>query len=285
MHGGWDTQHIHNQASVLSAPDKEQAEMQYNMLDEPVVVMSPEEDEALKKDRLMAENYINIHLKATLEQDAVVEVKQEPQVKQSLFKSIFNEVKAAANNILIEPHKYKYKNFVSLVNGPEFAEVYTEVTRTEGKKAHARVVWKLRNSNEHLKWSKDLQIVPCSSFPTLRIHWESDICQLEYLSNGELKLHVQIPEDFKSNHLILLLKMRQANGQYIGPNLLLFVKLINQKASGEEVSAFAQDNNSDDMNGRSSLDRSMDQIGRGIDVYSEQQLLHMGSILADEGYG
>ena len=49
--------------------------MQYNMLDEPVVVMSPEEDEALKKDRLMAENYINIHLKATLEQDAVVEVK------------------------------------------------------------------------------------------------------------------------------------------------------------------------------------------------------------------
>ena len=75
MHGGWDTQHIHNQASVLSAPDKEQAEMQYNMLDEPVVVMSPEEDEALKKDRLMAENYINIHLKATLEQDAVVEVK------------------------------------------------------------------------------------------------------------------------------------------------------------------------------------------------------------------
>ena len=28
-----------------------------------------------------------------------------------------------------------------------------------------------------------------------------------------------------------------------------------------------------------------EQIERGIDVYSEQQLLNMGSILADEGFG
>ena len=43
------------------------------MLDEPVIVEKSgvEEDEAFKRDRLMAENYINIHLKATLEQDAV----------------------------------------------------------------------------------------------------------------------------------------------------------------------------------------------------------------------
>ena len=33
MHGGWDSQHIHSQAAAISAPDKEQAEMQYNMLD------------------------------------------------------------------------------------------------------------------------------------------------------------------------------------------------------------------------------------------------------------
>jgi len=207
----------------------------------------------------MAENYINIHLKATLEQDAVQpDVKQEPQAKQGIFKSFFNEVKSVASHILIDPSRMKYQNLISLVNGPDFAEVYTEVTRTEGKRAHARVTWKLRNSNEHFKWGKDLQLVPCSSFPTLRVHWESNICELEPLSNGELKLHVQIPADFKSNHLILLFKMRERSGKFVGPNLLLFAKFINQKASGEEVSSFAPDNNSDEMNGRSSLDRSMD---------------------------
>lgn len=105
-----------------------------------------------------------------------------------------------------------YQNLVSLVDGPDFSEVYTEVTRTEGKRAHARVIWKLRNPNENFKWAKNLQLVPCSSFPTLRIHWESDIAQLNVLSNGTLKLHVQIPADFKANHLILLFKMRQSNG-------------------------------------------------------------------------
>ena len=54
------------------------------------------------------------------------------------------------------------------------------------------------------------------------------------------------------------------------------------------MSAFAHDAGSDDSNnvlGRSSIAIRQDKIDSGIDVYSEQQLLHMGSILADEGFG
>lgn len=44
--------------------------------DEPVIV-EHEEDEVLKRDRMLAEKYINIHMKADLEVDPV-----QPPVKQ-----------------------------------------------------------------------------------------------------------------------------------------------------------------------------------------------------------
>ena len=132
-----------------------------------------------------------------------------------------------AKGLIELPAREETESQMTLADGPDFAEVYTEVSRTEGTKANARVVWKLRNTNEYYKWHAGMQIVPCCSFPTLRIHYESSICQLESLKNGTLKLNVQIPADFKANHLVLLLKMRNQKGNWVGPNLLLFVKVIN----------------------------------------------------------
>ena len=65
-----------------------------------------------------------------------------------------------------------------LAEGAQFAEVYTEVTKTEMKKAYAHVVWKLKNNDSQHIWSEDLQLMPVMSSPTLRIHFDSNIDQL-----------------------------------------------------------------------------------------------------------
>lgn len=97
---------------------------------------------------MLAEKYINIHLKATCEEDAVQPQPAANQAnkKEGLFKSIFSNVKAVAKEV-IDPNVSRYLCKVELVESPEFAEVYTEVTRTEGKRAHLKVIWKLRNAN------------------------------------------------------------------------------------------------------------------------------------------
>lgn len=95
-----------------------------------------------------------------------------------------------------------------LENGPDYAEVYTEVTKSAGKKVHATLVWKLKNTSEDAEWAKDMQLIPVMSSPTLRIHFESNICQLAKSKVGELKLRVRIPSEYTASHLILMLKLK-----------------------------------------------------------------------------
>ena len=100
-------------------------------------------------------------------------------------------------------------------------------------------------------------------------------------STGELKLRVKIPEDYTANHLILLLKIKQGK-KFIGPTLMLFAKIIKRRSSQEEFSSFDVE---DDFASQNSVERELKQINAGVDVYSEQQLLNMASILSDEGMG
>ena len=86
-----------------------------------------------------------------------------------------------AKGLIELPAREETESQITLADGPDFAEVYTEVSRTEGTKANARVVWKLRNTSEYYKWHAGMQIVPCISIPTLRIAFKSNICQLEKL--------------------------------------------------------------------------------------------------------
>jgi hypothetical protein len=119
------------------------------------------------------------------------------------------------------------------------------------------------------------------SSPTLRIHFESEICELRPESTGDLKLRVKIPADYTANHLILLLKTKSGK-KFIGPTMMLFAKIIKRRSSQEEFSSFDVE---DDFASQNSLERELKQISAGVDVYSEQQLLHMASILSDEGMG
>lgn len=117
------------------------------------------------------------------------------------------------------------KNMVSLANGHDHAEVYTEVTREEGKKAYCQVVWSLRNTSPRFNWTSGMQLIPVHSSPTLRIHYDSDICELEHGVSGDMKLRVRIPEEFTANHLILMCKLKQGK-RYVGPILILYAKII-----------------------------------------------------------
>jgi len=78
----------------------------------------------------------------------------------------------------IEEKNKKKINRVCLANKDDPVDIYTEVTRVEGTKAHINVVWNLKNKSSQNKWNPNMQLVPVLSYPTLRIKPESNICEL-----------------------------------------------------------------------------------------------------------
>ena len=52
-----------------------------------------------------------------------------------------------------------------------------------------------------------------------------------------------------------------------------------------EISSFALENNVESIQASGTVAKQCELARRGIDVYSDQQLFNMASILCDEGYG
>lgn len=65
-----------------------------------------------------------------------------------MIKSFFEKANNAVSEIFDESGGNRVSNRIELAEGPEMAEVYTEITRTQGRKTHARVIWKLKNTNK-----------------------------------------------------------------------------------------------------------------------------------------
>ena len=93
---------------------------------------------------------------------------------KSLFKSIVDDIKSVAQDLFVEGKRNKARiNQIRLVEGSEAACVYTEVTREVGNKANLSVHWKLKNKSKELPWTSNMQLIPITSSPTLRIHFEA----------------------------------------------------------------------------------------------------------------
>jgi len=72
---------------------------------------------------------------------------QEPVAeKKGMFKSFVDDVKMAAKH-LMEDNRGGHSTKIVIAGSEDLAEVYTEVTRTDRKKAHAHVVWKIKNTS------------------------------------------------------------------------------------------------------------------------------------------
>jgi len=128
-----------------------------------------------------------------------------------------------------------------------------------------------------------MQLIPICSSPLIRVHYETSICELSPNRREDLKLRVKLPADFKSNHLVMVLKLKQGN-TFIGPTFLLCTKIITKQRVSHEVSAF-DSSIEDEMKNLSTIEKQLKQISQGKDVYTEQQLLGMASVLSDEGFG
>lgn len=100
----------------------------------------------------------------------------------------------------------------------------------------------------------------------MRVNFQSDICQLEKQKTGEMKLRINIPEDYSANYLILLLKLK-ARRNFVGPTLMLMAKIITKRSSDVEQSAF---DDVDDECSSYSMDTVKRKIKAGNDVYSDQ---------------
>ena len=82
----------------------------------------------------------SIKLRASMKKrDSQVRALQAAQEQKGLFASLVQEVKGMFNQ---EPRS---TSKLVLAQGNDFADSYIEVTKTEGQKVTANVVWKLRN--------------------------------------------------------------------------------------------------------------------------------------------
>ena len=116
-----------------------------------------------------------------------------------------------------------------------------------------------------------MHLIPVWSVPTLRIHYESKVCSLPPGQEGELVFKFTIPAEYTANHLMMLLKLTEGR-RCVGPNLLLFCKIITKKspqADQGEVSAFASENLSAEGNPGSDPSQDLSMIAKGMDIYNE----------------
>jgi len=80
-------------------------------------------------------------------------------------------------------------------------------------------------------------------------------------------LRIRLPENYKAHHLILMLKLKDGE-HYVGPNLLLCIKISTIDES-KEVSAFSMENDIENIRGQGLLDAQLKMIAKGHDVYTE----------------
>ena len=100
------------------------------------------------------------------------------------------------------------------------------------------------------------------------------------MKSGNLNVKIDIPAQFDQNNLVMVFKLKTNKKIFVGPTLVLYVKIVPaQEISSFDDGQFVAEPVS--QNGKNDLEL----VNKGIDVYTEPQLLNMGSILLDEGYG
>ena len=85
---------------------------------------------------------------------------------------------------------------------------------------------------------------------------ESCICQLEGFESADLQVKIQLPNDFKSDSMIMMFKLRTTTDVLIGPSLMCFLKVL-----------------------------PADQYQGPTKRPNEAELIVMGQSLSEEGYG
>ena len=161
-------------------------------------------------------------------------------------KGIYEEVVGEDNDLItsIVSTYSKFKEQMKPAEAPGVAvasledprEIYCEVTKQPRKPTEINVNWKLRNTKQ-TSWTNKMQLIPIMSSPTVRCNFDSDICQLQGMKSGNLNVTIKIPAEFDQNNLIMVFTLKTNKKIFVGPTLVLFVKIV---PAGEisEVSSF-----------------------------------------------
>lgn len=105
-----------------------------------------------------------------------------------------------------------------------------------------------------------MQLIPIMSTPTIKAIFDSNICQLRGGKTGNLNLVISLPAEFDQNNLILMFKIRTNKKVFVGPTLVLYVKIV----PTIEVSSFDDEEYKLDKGSNES-----DLLNKGIDIYTE----------------
>lgn len=113
-----------------------------------------------------------------------------------------------------------------LIHGLE-RESYTEISY-QGKEKTIEVIWQMKNEANQ-DWPSGIKLVPLISSPSVRTFNESKICALKANSEAVMRVKIELPSNFKHQHLVVMLKLRNQAELYFGPNFILVIKLIEPK--------------------------------------------------------
>ena len=116
-------------------------------------------------------------------------------------------------------------------------DVYCEVFYT-GKQCSVNAQWQISNQSE-FDWPSGIELKPIISSPWVIGNSQSSICELRAKTEGLVKVRVDLPDNFKPHHLVLMLKLQTKEGKYFGRNLVFVAKLIDKKPTALKESLFA----------------------------------------------
>ena len=188
-------------------------------------------------------------------------------MEKGIYEEVVGEDNDLINSIVSTYSKFKESMKpseapgVSMASVQDTREIYCEVNKKHGFAAEVNVNWKLKNTKQSA-WPSKLQLIPIMASPTVRCHFDSNICQLQGMKSGNLKLNIEIPPEFDSNSLVMVLKLKTNKKIFVGPTLVLYVK-INPFGNEREIKMRQKDPVIQDV--KADLIR----INQGIDVYAE----------------
>ena len=161
-------------------------------------------------------------------------------------------------------------------------EVYTEATRAHNKSVEVTVQWNLNNDGE-IQWPENMKLRLIKCYPPLDFSAKSKVACLKPHQNGVLLLGINIPANFPYHFMVLHFKL-QIGKNLIAPNLLVNMKINTRADPNVDISSFDEKRLAEQQEAKS-LEQSLVEISQGNDIYNEDELIRMASLLEEEQYG
>lgn len=159
------------------------------------------------------------------------------------------------------------------------ADLYAEVDYDGNPLKVENLTWTILNRAD-VAWPKSVELTPIISSPWVLGNSSSAVCELRPKTEGTLQMTIELPSDYKSDHLLVLFKLRSETGVYFGASLLVVIKVNHrQKPCVSLKQSLFQ--NLTDINEINSVVKH----SKRCDSHTDHDLFQLAEMLSQRGHG